>query len=244
MIVKGYDKFDHDNKVIKFTNYCDNVLDLKNAKLGKEYHYNSITSCVIDAVFSIGISYQQTQKVVERYNEYFKLKEFRNGDDFPPINNQDSLDNLINKTKKITPEIMANKIYKNRCRTDTHKSSILKSEAVLLFSMALKSFGINYLQNVKKYIGNEELEKKIKKIRGQSSGISLDYFFMLAGDNDYIKADRMMLRFFKDAINEIPNKYSIQKIMIDATNILKNKYPQLTPKMLDHQLWLYQREKK
>lgn len=243
MIVKGYDKFDHDNKVNKFINYCEEVLDLEKAKLSNEYYYNSITSCVIDAVFSIGITYAQTKKVVERYNEYFNIKMLRpRGTGFPPENQQDSLDDLIKRTKKITPEMMANTVYKNRCRTSTHKFSILKAEAVMLFAMTLKSFDINYLQDVQKWIGNEDLEKKIRKLPGQSTGISLDYFYMLAGDDSYVKADRMMYRFFKDALGEIPNKFVIRKIVTDAVEKLKGKYPELTPKSLDHALWLYQKE--
>ena len=139
---------------------------------------------------------------------------------------------------------MSNNIYKNRCRTSTHKSSILKSEAVMSFAKVLNDFDINYFQDIAQHIGNDDLERKIREIPGQTSGISLDYFFMLAGDDNYVKADRMMIRFFDDAIGEIPDKYMMSSIMIDSVEILKNKYPKMTPRLLDHLLWLYQRKKK
>lgn len=243
-LIKEYKEFEFDNDVKQFTNYCEQVLDL-NRQLSDEYYYNSVTSCIIDAVFSIGINYNQTKKAVERYNQFFNLKLYRDRNSgFSSTNEQDSIENLIKQTQEFTPDGMANEVYKNRCRTSTHKSSILKSEAVMLFAQVLKEFGINYLQDVQNWIGNEELEKKIRKIPGQSTGISLDYFFMLAGDDSYVKMDRMMMRFCKTAIGRIPDKYETRKIVISAVDILKQKYPKMTPRLLDHQLWLYQKDVK
>lgn len=88
------------------------------------------------------------------------------------------------------------------------------------------------------------MENEIKKIPGQTTGISLDYFLMLAGDDTHIKMDRMMNRFLMTSIGEIPTKHKARTLIIDAVKILKNKYPNLTPKMLDHQIWLYQRNLK
>jgi hypothetical protein len=53
----------------------------------------------------------------------------------------------------------------------------------------------------------------------------------------------MMMRFFLDAIGVVPNKYEIRNIVTDSVNKLKNKYPNLTPRALEHQIWLYQRAK-
>jgi len=241
-MIKGYDKFDHDNKVKKFLIHCKNTLDLK-LKLGNEYYYNSIDSCIIDSVYSLGITYAQTRKVVERYNEHFGLKLYRTyGGDFPPTSEQKPIDFFINENKKITPEIIANDIYKNRCRTSTHGKSLLKSEASMLFAMVLKRFGITYLQDIKQHLDNKELEKEIKKIPGQGTGISLDYFFMLTGDKTQIKNDRMLARFYNDAIGHIGDKYTIREVITNTVEILKNEYPNMTPRLLDHQIWLYQKE--
>lgn len=230
-----------ESDVDKFIVHCKKNLDL-NTKLSEEYFYNSITSCVIDAVYSIGITYAQTKKVVERYCNYYNIVQFRKyGSDIPPKSEQDTLSNLINRIEKEGVEKMANNIFKNRCKTSTHKSSLLKSEAVLLFAKILRKYGIEYLQDVEEQINNKELEKEIRKIPGQSTGISLDYFYMLAGDNSFVKVDRMMLRFINDAIGYMPNKYEIKDIVTRAVELLKVDYPLLTPKQLDHQLWLYQK---
>ena len=226
----------------KLVDYCEQNLNLQNAKLGKEYGYNSITLCIIDAVFSIGINYNTTRAVVKRYADVNNVKLFRTTDEFPPTNQQDSISKLIERTKAVGVDSMASEIYKNRCRTSTGKSSILKSDAVLRFAEVLKSMGVEYLQDLQRLIGNEELERKIKGIPGQTSGISLDYFYMLAGDDTYVKADRMMFRFFNDAIGYIPSKQEIRRMVTEVTNRMKNKYNGLTPRALDHQIWLFQKD--
>jgi hypothetical protein len=44
-----------DHKIV--AEYASRLLALSDARLGNEYYYNSISFCVIDAVFSIGVRY-------------------------------------------------------------------------------------------------------------------------------------------------------------------------------------------
>ena len=44
-----------------------NIPNLAAARLGKEYEYHSLPLCVIDAVFSIGVRYRNTQKAVDAW---------------------------------------------------------------------------------------------------------------------------------------------------------------------------------
>jgi hypothetical protein len=46
-------------------------------QLPTEYHYASLPMCVIDAVFSIGIQYGQTKKVVQNAGRNLALPVFR-----------------------------------------------------------------------------------------------------------------------------------------------------------------------
>jgi len=239
-----------ENDVDKFIKYCEDNIDL-NHKLGPEYYYYSITSAIIDAVYSLGITYAQTKKVVERYNEYYNLKMYRDyGSDFSPESGQDSTTDLIERIKEIGIDEIAVDVFKNRCRTSTHKSSILKSEAVLMFAEVLKKYGVEYLQDINKTIGNKDLENEIRSIPGQTTRISLEYFYMLTGYDYFVKIDRHMLRFFSDAVGYHSNKYGMEtgKYVVEtikkAIKVLRIKYKHMTPRLLDHQLWLFQKTQK
>lgn len=93
---------------------------------------------------------------------------------------------------------MAKQVYQNRQRTST-RNGILKAEAILRFAQITHEYGVEYLQDVEKILGNAEFEAEITHIPGQRSGISLRYFYMLAGSEDFIKPDRMINRFVCEA---------------------------------------------
>ena len=167
----------NDNNLIKLATFCDSYLNLKNAKLPKEYYYQSLPLCLIDAVFSIGIKYQTVQKVVERYCQFFAYKKFRDNVDLPPTEEQESISNFLSKQGKYD---FTQVIFQNRNRTSP-KNGILKTDAVFEFAMVLKKYKIEYFQDINNIYGNNNLITDIKNIPGQKSGISLKYFLMLAG---------------------------------------------------------------
>ncbi|WP_291111921.1 hypothetical protein [Flavobacterium sp. UBA4120] len=131
-------------------------------------------------------------------------------------------------------------IYKNRQRTST-RSGILKSEAVILFLKVLQKFKINKLSDIDKIITSEQFETEIKEIPGQNSGISLTYFFMLAGSDELIKPDRMILRFLENISGEKVSLKDCQVILAAVADQLKNNGFNITPKKLDNLIWNYQR---
>jgi len=47
--------------------YCEEVLNLKNARLSDSYYYSSLPLCILDAVYSIGVRYTSTKNAVLRY---------------------------------------------------------------------------------------------------------------------------------------------------------------------------------
>jgi hypothetical protein len=101
--------------------------------------------------------------------------------------------------------------------------------------------GANYLQDVQEIMGNAAFEAEIARIPGQSSGLSTRYFYMLAGDENFIKPDRMIRRFIDSAIHRELSFDECQELLVSAHAELVREYPPLTPRSLDHQIWLYQR---
>ncbi|WP_163537017.1 hypothetical protein [Gracilibacillus sp. YIM 98692] len=214
--------------------------DLANLALPEEYYYQSLPLCVIDAVFSIGVRYESTRNTVKKYCDFFVLKRTRDNDITPDINEQESVDMFIKKMDEMGIETFTYDVFQNKQRTST-TNGILKTEAVYQFCKVLQQYDVHYLQNMPKILGNRSFENEIKSIKGQGSGVSLTYFFMLAGSDEWIKPDRMILRFLEDVLGSKVNINEAQAIMTRSSELLKKDYPNLTPRLLDYAIWEYTR---
>jgi len=224
------------------TKCCKDKLNLVDANLGNEYYYNNIPLCIIDAVFSIGINYNATRNVVKNFCKKQNIERLRKyGSEYPERDQQFSVKDLIALYDKNSLDDITNKYYVNKCRTST-RNGILKSEAVKLFCEVLIKYRVYHFQDLSKVIGNREFEGDIKEIPGQGSGISTSYFYMLAGDDNFIKPDRMIIRFVESCIGSSGLKPDeVTKLIMDTHKELVKEFPSLTPRELDHQIWRVQR---
>ncbi|WP_371323173.1 hypothetical protein VX159_12240 [Dechloromonas sp. ZY10] len=218
-------------------------LVLASAKLPDEYFYSSLSLCVIDSVFSIGVRYQQVQAVVNRYCDYYNLNQDRRTP--PPVAEQERrLESLVMRINQLGVQAFAEQVVKNRQRTST-RNGILKAEAVKFFAESLIKNGIQTFQDAIEATRDPQKErgirKAIKSIPGQRSGISLQYFSMLAGSDDFIKPDRMILRFVQPVLGRSVALDEAQALLAATVRFLNNSYPTLTPRLLDYILWNYQR---
>lgn len=229
-----------DEKII--IDCCIKHLDLNNASLSDEYYYQSLSLCVIDAVFSIGVKYSSARNTVIRYCDYFNLDRIRNNrDSIPAKEVQQSISNFLMIIEHYGLDTFTEDIFNNRQRTSA-VNGILKTKAVYEFSKVLEKFNVNYFQDIYKIIDNCAFEKAIKKIPGQKSGLSLNYFFMLAGFDQYIKPDRMVLRFLQKLLNRKVGFKEANKLLINVSEMLSKNYKNMSPKLLDHEIWKHERE--
>ena len=134
-------------------------------------------------------------------------------------------------------------IYCNRQRTST-KNGILKSEAVIMVLELLQRFGIETLKDVDKLIIEHQFESEIKKIPGQKSGISFKYFLMLCGLENFVKPDRMIIRFLESVAHEKIKSEDCQPILQETLDMMNQKGFNLTLRKLDNLIWNYQRSLK
>lgn len=227
-------------EVKKLAAFCEKNLDIASSSLGDEYGYPNVPLCVIDAVYSIGIRYTTTRNVVKRFCDYFKIP-MTCAVFPPPQKEQLSVSEFVSMFEGRSIQNMTDAVFQNKNRTSP-KSGILKSDAVFQFSKILKEFSIEYLQDVEKILGLPEFETAIKNIPGQGSGLSLRYFYMLAGEKNYIKPDRMILRFIEEVIGKDVGLDEATELIVESCELLKEKYPQITPRFLDNLIWNYQRE--
>ncbi|MGN7409168.1 hypothetical protein [Sporosarcina sp. SAFN-010] len=220
--------------------FCSRELELDDAELPAEYYYTSVPYCVIDSVFSIGVRYEGVKNVVDRFSNYFNLESRRPGIDYPNITEQLSIVDFIASLEKPGINEYAEKVFANRQRTSS-VNGILKTEAVYRFSKVLQKYKVNYLQDVKVLYGNADFESEIKSIPGQKSGISLVYFYMLAGEDKWIKPDRMVVRFLEKVLKRGVRIDEAQNLLERSSELLGNQYSNITPRLLDYQIWNYAR---
>lgn len=233
-------RLDSDASIV--ADYVERVLQLGKACLGEGYYYQSLPLCVIDAVFSIGVKYSGVQRVVDRYCKYTKQRRVRSPKEtLPPISEQEAISTFCDRAEQADSAIMAEKVYRNRQRTSS-KNGILKADAVVRFARCLRYHGVEYLQDVSKVADSAAFEAEIRSIPGHGSGISLQYFWMLAGSDHFIKPDRWILRFLESALSRPVMVLEAGPLMIAACQQLVAKYPRLTPRLLDHEVWKYQRK--
>lgn len=225
-----------------FVNYCIEKLHLSESRMTDEYYYSNIPICVIDTVFSIGAHYTSTTNVVNRFCEHFSIQKL-DKNRFTHTSKQFSVSDFLHNFNEYGLEKMVSDVFQSRQRTST-RNGILKAEAVNSFCQVLNSFHVEKFPDILPVIGLNSFERAIMQIPGQRSGISLRYFYMLVGDDNFIKPDRMISRFIRSATKRDMNIELSQELFVQATKILRAEYPQISPRLLDNLIWNYQRTQK
>jgi hypothetical protein len=218
----------------KVTNSCVTLFaDKKNFNLPEEYHYAHLPLCAIDSVFSIGVKYEGVKNTISRFCDHFKIEKYSS-------NQEMSTSDFLKLIEQYSIEELTENIFRNKQRTSTN-NGILKSEAVILFLKVLQKFGVENLKDISKINDSARFETEIKRIPGQKSGISLKYFFMLAGSDELIKPDRMILRFLENVTGKHLNLDDCQIVLAGVTVEMRKVGFNLSPKKLDNLIWNYQR---
>ena len=235
--------------ISKFIAYCETELDLQNRlivnkeKDPNETFYKSLPVCIIDAVFSIGVKYQNVENAEKAFFKYFNLNISREYSD----KNEYTIEDFIKNMETFSSfEEAAKKGFKNSQRTSS-TNGILKAEASYLVAKVFQKHKINTLEDFRKYKNKDSLDNEIKQVKGQSSGIMLKYLYMLAGKSDEIKPDRHMVNFMKTLFPHMRDKKDypeIIEIIKETIKHLKPQYPMLTERFLDVLIWEYMRSPK
>lgn len=192
------------------------------AMLPPEYFYKSLPLALIDAVFSIGVTYASTRNTVERFGlsqrPGWELYRWEEG-------HERTVEDFLNAVNGRRPDELAKHAYGNRQRTSS-RSGILKAEAVSRCALVLRRHGIDRFSDTQRLHGNAELERDFRTVPGQASGISFGYFKMLCGDDEGIKLDRHIQAFMdRHGIAGIAELKSIAGEL------------EISPRRLDYAIW-------
>ena len=216
------------------------ISDLDKPSPDAAYQYASLPLCIIDAVFSIGVRYRSTMATVERWCRRYRWEQERK-DGIAQHTVSEFLELLRPYGNRW--EQLASEVFGNRQRTST-RSGILKAEAVFRFARTLQSFGIENFDDALKTAPRKDVRNAIESIPGQGSGISYDYFLMLAGDTNGVKADRMVQGYVRNALGlRSVSKDLCIALVQQAAASLRLEHPILTPSLLDSAIWNYERMK-
>ena len=83
----------------------------------------------------------------------------------------------------------------------------------------------------------------VRRIPGQSSGLSWRYFLMLAGREDLVKPDRMIFRFLERVLGRPVGADEAQAMLTAAARELDHEFPGIKPRTLDNLIWRQERER-
>ncbi|AEJ38290.1 hypothetical protein TPY_0063 [Sulfobacillus acidophilus TPY] len=225
----------------RLAEYMERTLPLRDLRLGNEYRYAHLGLALVDAVFSVGIKYTTTSRVVARYARYQRLTLFRpNETEWPSVKDQEPLDALVALGERLGPQRLADEVFQNRNRTSS-SGGILKAEAVIQAARVFTDHGVRYFQDLPKAAANSAVEAAFRAIPGQASGVSWAYFWMLAGDDNLIKPDRHVLTYLETALGGPIGLERALAVIRGAAALLQPDYPAVTPRRLDYAIWNYQR---
>lgn len=207
-------------------------LALDQLTLPPEYFYASLPLCVIDSVFSIGVRYEGVRRTVARWCAFAGWPQFRGAGAA-----ENSISDFLAVCANRSDEALADVAFGNRQRTSA-KSGILKAEAARRFAEVLQANGAERLGLTDDPARNAQIAQAVRCIPGQGSGISFEYFLMLAGSDRFVKADRMICRYVGRALG---HPAPVQPEL--ARDLLTSAADELgiAPRTLDYGVWSLQR---
>jgi hypothetical protein len=190
--------------------------------LGPEYFYKSLPLALIDAVFSIGVTYVSTRNTVERFCQRQLPRWHRAREHGSP---EYTISDFLEIVGRLPAERLAVEVYGNRQRTSV-RNGILKAEAVTRCAVVLEKHGVVRFADSNLLHDNHQLEGDFRSIPGQRSGKSFNYLKMLCGDEEGIKLDRHIVNFMtRFGITSIGDLKAIAKEL------------DVSPRKLDHAIW-------
>ena len=226
------------NDVENLAKKCKESLDL--SKTDPNYCFpKALPICLLEAVFSIAANNTSSKNTYTNYMNYFNIvSDEKSGTIKPEHTIKEFIEN-VERFKSI--DEFTDIVLKNHQRTSS-RNGILKSEAVYEIAKIFQKYKINTLADFQKCFGEHRcnLEKEILNIKGQSSGIMLKYLYMLAGNENTVKPDRMLMRFI-NSVNKDITIDDAQQIISECVTLLKRDNKNVTPRLVDYLIWDYQR---
>lgn len=202
-------------------------------KRGDESRLASLPLCILDTVYNLGATYTSVDRLIERYCERYGLPHHRaSAGELPPREEQATVRDLIAQIDEVGPERFASEVLQNMRPTSPHSSAILRSEAALRMAQVLDDHGISVLQDMRGRSGDDDLRRDLRAVPGQGPGTGIANLFMVAGDPDLIKFDRMVKRFLERVLDRRVSARDAQALLSEVAERLGT-----TAGLVDYTIW-------
>lgn len=201
--------------------------------------WTHLSLCVLDAVYSINARYGSVVRVCHRYADHAGLADrLLPAADIGQVvgtRREESVAAFADSGRGVGPDRLAGEVLGNRGRTST-RGGILKADAAIRYAEILAAAGVQRLGDIAGLLANPgvlvEVEGTLRAVPGHGRGARLSYLWMLAGDDQHIKPDRMVLRWMSKHLGRDVGVQAACALLPQIADHLGR-----TPWELDHAIW-------
>lgn len=230
----GWTKDEVERLVVACLLHLDWSLDAE-----RDYTFAGLPACVIEATWSPSSRFEHTQLVLQRYCAAYGLPYCIH----VRIGPEETISECLARFEEKGAEGMREEVFDNRQRTSP-RWGITKAEAVEHVMRALQKHRIETMEDLRTHPRLDDVERAVRRIPGQRSGISFAYLRMLAGDKGVVKPDRMVQRFVERTMDRTVRVRDAQALVMAAAAALARFKPGVTPRALDYLIWHSERPQK
>lgn len=225
---------DLDAHAARLAETCRTLFGEESRWIEPDDYRNSLALCIIDSIFSTGSHYTSVVNVVSKYCAYRReqgANPYRDGPD----------ELLKTFLEAGDSREWAKAVVDNFKPAHTKAGAPLKAEVVYQTALALRSMKLMTPQDIKQEHQKDAtlavLKKTWLRLPSQSSGVTFNYFLILAGLQS-VKPDRMVVKFVRENTDIKAGELTPANVT-DLIKRVAEKYPTQVRK-LDHVIWRYE----
>lgn len=199
-----------------------------------------LSLCVLDAVYSIGARYAGVVRVCHAYAEHARLNPrtvaHRDIATVAGTPSEQPLDVFVADVHAVGVDRFAGEIVGHRGRTSA-RGGILKADAALRYAQTLFEHGVRRLSELHGVFADvdrfDELQAQLRRVPGNGAfDVRLGYLWVLIGDDDLVKPDRMVLRWLTRHTATPVDPATARELLPAVARVVG-----CTPWELDHAIW-------
>ena len=208
-------------------------ISFDSTELPKEFFPAHLSIAIIEAVFRFQPGQEeQSSQIAKRYCRHFGLTHRRrNMFELPPVDEQETVANLIGHYDERGVKGMANEVFETSCRLPG--TATCRAESVLHIAKALRHIGVDALQDVQNRPA-QELEEALRSVPGMDGSMAR-LVLTYAGDDDFVVGDDHVRRFVAEATGQRTVSASCAAYLVSQAAYESVR----SPRHLDYRIYCY-----